>query len=104
MAYVVGQRRREIGVRLALGARQRDVFALVIKEGMALVAVGVALGLAGAIAATRLLTTFLYGIQSTDVTTFTGIALLLTAVALLANYLPARRASRTDPMRALRAE
>ena len=104
MAYVVGQRRREIGVRLALGARRRDVFMLVIKEGMALVAVGVALGLAGAIAGTRLLTTFLYGVQPTDAATFIVIAMLLAAVALLANYLPARRAARTDPMQALRAE
>ena len=104
MAYVVGQRRREIGVRLALGARQRDVFGLVIKEGMALVAVGVALGLAGAIAGTRLLTTFLYGVEPTDAGTFLGVALLLAAVALLANYLPARRAAQTDPMLALRAE
>jgi macrolide transport system ATP-binding/permease protein len=104
MAYVVGQRRREIGVRLALGARQRDVFGLVIKEGMALVAVGVALGFAGAVAGTRLLTTFLYGVEPTDATTFVGVALLLAAVALLANYLPARRAAQTDPMRALRAE
>jgi predicted permease len=104
MAYVVGQRRREIGVRLALGARQRDVFGLVIKEGMALVAAGVALGLAGAVAGTRLLTTFLYGIEPTDAATFIGVALLLAAVALLANYLPARRAAQTDPMRALRVE
>jgi len=104
MAYAVGQRRREIGVRLALGAQQRDIFRLVIKEGMALVAVGVALGLAGAIAGTRLLTTFLYGVQPTDAATFIGVGLLLVAVALLANYLPARRAARTDPTRALRAE
>jgi ABC-type antimicrobial peptide transport system permease subunit len=104
MAYVVGQRRREIGIRLALGARQRDVFGLVIKEGMTLVAVGVALGLAWAIAGTRLLTTFLYGVEPTDAETFLGVALLLAAVALLANYLPALRAAQTDPMLALRAE
>jgi putative ABC transport system permease protein len=104
MAYVVGQRRREIGVRLALGAQRRDVFKLVIKEGMALVAVGVALGLAAAMAGTRLLTTFLYEVRPTDAATFIGGALLLAAVALLANYLPARRAAQTDPMRALRAE
>jgi predicted permease len=104
MAYVVGQRRREIGVRLALGARRRDIFGLVVKEGMALVAAGVAVGLAGAIAGTRLLATFLYGVEPTDAATFIGVALLLAAVALLANYLPARRAAQTDPMLALRAE
>jgi predicted permease len=104
MAYVVGQRRREIGVRLALGARRRDIFGLVIKEGMATVAAGVALGLAGAIAGTRLLSAFLYGVETTDAATFIGVALLLAAVALLANYLPARRAAQTDPMKALRAE
>ncbi len=104
MAYTVGQRRREIGVRLALGAQQGDVFRLVIKEGMALVAAGTALGLTGAIAGTRLLTTFLYGVEPTDAATFIGIALLLAVVALLANYLPARRASRVDPITALRHE
>src|SRR4029453_7172514 len=102
MAYVVSQRRREIGVRLALGARQRDVFGLVIKEGMALVAIGVALGLAGAIAGERVLTPFLSSVQPTAAATFAGIALLLLSVALLANYLPARRAAQTDPMQALR--
>jgi putative ABC transport system permease protein len=76
----------------------------VIKEGMALVAAGVALGLAGAIAGTRLLANFLYGVEPTDAATFIGVALLLAAVALLANYLPARRAAQTDPMQALRAE
>jgi ABC-type antimicrobial peptide transport system permease subunit len=76
----------------------------VLKEGMTLVAAGLALGLAGALAGTRLLTTFLYGVEPTDAATFSGIALLLAAVALVANYLPARRAARTDPMQALRAE
>jgi macrolide transport system ATP-binding/permease protein len=104
MAYVVGQRQRELGVRLALGAQQHDVFRLVLKEGMTLVLVGLALGLAGALIGTRLLTTFLYGVRPTDAATFIGIALLLALVALAANYLPARRAARTDPLRALRAE
>src|SRR4030095_12760597 len=96
MAFVVSQRHREIGIRLALGAQQHDVFRLLIKEGMALVAVGVTLGLAGAIAGTRLLTTLLYGVEPTDAVTFVGIGLLLAAVALVANYLPARRATKVD--------
>jgi predicted permease len=104
MAYVVGRRRREIGIRLALGAQQRDVFGLMIKEGMSLVAVGVVLGLGAAIAATRVLSTFLYGVEAIDVGTFIGVALLLGVVAMFANYLPARRAARTDPIQALRAE
>jgi ABC-type antimicrobial peptide transport system permease subunit len=104
MAYVVGQRRREIGVRLALGAQRRDIFRLVIKEGMVLVSAGVVLGLAGAIAGSRLLRTFLYNVEPTDAATFIGVAVLLAVVALLANYLPARRAANIDPLVALRHE
>jgi predicted permease len=104
MAYVVGQRRREIGIRLALGATSREVFKLVVKEGMTLVAIGLALGLAGAFAGARLLANFLYGVEPIDAATFIGIGALLMLVTLLANYAPARRASRVAPMEALRNE
>lgn len=104
MAYVVSLRRREIGLRLALGAQKYNVFGLMIKEGMTLVAVGLALGVAGAIVATRVLTGFLYGVETTNVATFISIGLLLTIVALLATYLPARRATRVNPLAALRSE
>ena len=104
MSYLVTQRTREIGVRIALGARHRNVLALVLRHGALLTLGGIALGLLGALAATRVLTSVLYGISSTDPLTFCGIALLLTAVALPACWLPARRAARVDPMEALRYE
>ncbi|PYJ82675.1 MAG: hypothetical protein DME22_17940 [Verrucomicrobia bacterium] len=104
MSYLVTQRTREIGVRMALGARQRNVLALVLRHGALLTLGGIVLGLLGALAATRVLTSVLYSISSTDPLTFCGIALLLTAVALLACWLPARRAARVDPMEALRYE
>jgi putative ABC transport system permease protein len=101
---VVTQRTRDIGVRIALGAMPLDVLRLVVGEGLVLASVGVALGLAGALAMTRILTRFLFGVSATDPLTFGGVAALLTAVALMASYLPARRAARVDPMVALRAE
>ncbi len=104
MAYAVHRRTREIGIRMALGAQSKDVLRQVLREGMGLVTIGLTLGLGGAIAATRLVTGFLYGVTATDPLTFAGAALLLAGVALLANYLPARRASRTDPLVALRCE
>jgi predicted permease len=104
MAYVVGQRRREIGIRLALGASSREIFRLVIKEGMTLVTIGLALGLAGAFAGTRLLNNFLYGITPVDAATFIGVGALLMVMTLLANYAPARRAARVAPIEALRNE
>jgi len=104
MAYTVNRRTREIGIRLALGAQSHNVLRQVLAEGMGMVAIGLALGLGGAIAATRLVAGFLYGVTATDPLTFAGAALLLAGVALLANYLPARRASRTNPLIALKSE
>ncbi len=104
LAYLVGQRTPEIGVRMALGAAPRDVARLFVREGMALTAVGLALGVAGALAATRALTSLLFGVTATDTVTFVSVALALGAVALAASYVPARRAARVDPMNALRTE
>jgi predicted permease len=104
VAYLVGQRTREIGVRMALGATQRDVLRLVVTDGMRPVAVGMGVGLLLAFGVTRLLMAFLLGVSPLDAVTFVAGAALLTAVALLASWLPARRAAATDPVRALRAE
>ena len=104
LSYTVSQRRRETGVRLALGARASDVMALVIRDGMRLALVGVAIGLALAIATTRLLGSILYEVSPLDPTTFGLMAVFLTAIAFLACAIPARRASRTDPMTAIRVE
>jgi ABC-type antimicrobial peptide transport system permease subunit len=102
MAYSVNQRKQEIGIRMALGARQPDVLGLILKQGMVLVGVGVLIGLTAAFTVSRLVSSLLYGIGATDPTTFTGVSLLLVAVAFVASYLPAYRASRVDPLSALR--
>ena len=102
VALWVGQRTREIGIRVALGARSAGIVALVLREGLRLVLIGLPLGLAAALAAVPLLSSYLYGVSATDAATFSAIAALLAGVAVVACYVPARRAMRVDPVRALR--
>ena len=104
MAYTVAQRTHEIGIRMALGAQTGDVLRMVLGQGMAMVLVGVGVGLAAAFALSRLISSFLYDVSATDPLTFVGVPLLLCVVAALATYIPARRATRVDPMEALRYE
>lgn len=104
ISYGVSRRTHEIGIRLALGAQVADVLALVLRQSLTLIFAGVVTGLAGAWVLTRVMSNLLFGVTATDPMTFVGIALLLAMVASLACYFPARRATRVDPMRALRCE
>jgi predicted permease len=104
ISYLVNQGTREIGIRMALGATPGGILGLIVRQGMGLALLGVGLGLAGAVAVTRFMSTLLFGVRPTDPLTFGSIALILTVIALLASYLPARRAARVDPMVSLRTE
>ena len=102
IAYSVAQRTQELGIRRALGAQESDILRMVVGQGLGLTLAGVALGVAGAFALTRVLESLLFHVSATDPATFTGAALLFVGAALLASYIPARRATRIDPITALR--
>jgi predicted permease len=104
ISYLVSERTHEIGIRLALGAESRDILWVVLRQGMGLAIAGAAVGLAGALIVSHLMAGLLYGVRPTDPLTFLGVALVLMSVALLASYIPARRATRVDPLSALRCE
>ncbi|PYU42805.1 MAG: hypothetical protein DMG53_19055, partial [Acidobacteria bacterium] len=104
ISYLVSERTHEIGIRLALGAERRSILQMVLGQGLGLVIVGAAVGLVGAVVVSHLMTGLLYGVRPTDPLTFVVVALLLIGVALLACYIPARRALRVDPLVALRYE
>lgn len=104
IAYSVSQRRREMGIRIALGAQKRDVLSLVVGQGLILTLLGVGIGIAASVGLTRFLSGLLYGVKPNDPPTVIAVSLLLMAVALLASYIPARQAAKVDPIVALRQE
>ena len=104
ISYLVSERTHEIGIRLALGASRSNILRIVLRQGLGLAIVGAAVGLVCALIVSHLMASLLYGVRPTDPFTFAGVALLLIAVALLACYIPARYATRVDPMTALRYE
>lgn len=104
ISYSVAQRTREIGIRMALGAGRHEVFRMILGQGTKLAGLGIAIGVVAAFGAARMMTSFLYGVEADDPFTFAGVPLFLLAIALLACYIPARRAMRVDPMTALRDE
>jgi putative ABC transport system permease protein len=104
IAYSVAQRTREIGIRMALGAQRTDMLSMILRQSLTLVAIGLGIGLIASFAGTRLLKSLLYGVGAADVATYALVVLVLGGAALLASYIPARRAMRVDPMVALRYE
>ncbi len=104
IAYSVTQRTREFGIRMALGAQRPQMLGMVLRQSLGVVLIGIVLGLVAAFAATRLLASMLYGVGANDILTYAAVVLLLSVAALLASYIPARRAMKVDPMVALRYE
>jgi putative ABC transport system permease protein len=104
IAYSVSQRTQEIGVRVALGAQSSDVIRMVVRGGAMLALMGIAIGLVGAFAVTRVIASLLFDVSATDTLSFVGVTVFLGAIAIIASYVPARRATRVDPLTALRAE